>query len=514
MASSAIPTSVKYFSDGSMAAWPIPFPFSSAADVAVKIVDDAGRERRLAPGRDYIVNDNCVVAVTPPGESIVIWLDAALETAIRARAAQAVGNLREGAGNAAGGAYFARSATSPAVQSVGPDHETARILDSLANQVKALKQDREAALVSARRAEADEQVRRLANEGDTQAARLDRETGQSLAALRESAKRLIDELREAGGESAASAGRAARDALNNAEAAVAAAEDAVARAQKAAENAASGIRVMEALAGGAVNAEGFWIQERDVRAGEALELPAGLVYHPGRAMLRVSHQGAMLAHGVNYEEMGTPDALSSRIRPLFDSPAGSQWLFWVVASNVGAAAEDAARRAGESALNAGTAAEEAACSAEKAGEHARKARNAADNAGRWASAGEESADNAAAYAKISWNAAYAAGTAASRPGIAAVKRFEELAHCVSGLYIINPLLTHSPSMFMGVWPVASVADMTWDGVFFLGPAYPEHPTPPPAPCPPPDKPDPDDPGGDDERGDGWGWLPCGKCRVM
>ena len=146
-------------------------------------------------------------------------------------------------------------------------------------------------------------------------------------------------------------------------------------------------------------------------------------------------------------------------------------------------------------------AEEARTQAQQAAWHARqdalatdgarkRAETAADNAGRWFDASAQSADNAANMADCAWSAAYHASMAASRPGIAAVNDVTMLAYCVSGLYIINPLLAHAPSMFMGVWPVADIGEMKWDGVFFIGPAYPDSPTPPPVPCEKPDRPNP------------------------
>lgn len=120
-------------------------------------------------------------------------------------------------------------------------------------------------------------------------------------------------------------------------------------------------------------------------------------------------------------------------------------------------------------------------------------------------------------AQCAWNAAYQASMMSAKPGIAAVRGVDELAHCVSGLYILNPRLSHSPTLFMGVWPVANLAAISWDGVFFFGPAWPEHPTPPPVPCPrpdPPEPPHPPHPDVPDEGHNGNGpnppWKPCAR----
>ena len=53
-----------------------------------------------------------------------------------------------------------------------------------------------------------------------------------------------------------------------------------------------------------------------------------------------------------------------------------------------------------------------------------------------------------------------------RPGIASVRKFRDLFKCASGVYVINPHIAHSPTLFMGVWPVRTFGDIQYDGIFF------------------------------------------------
>ena len=79
---SAIPTSVRYLSDGTICAWPITFPYGSPSGVACKVMDMEGRERLLAYGADYTIKDNCVMTFVPAGHSIMLWMTEPVETAL------------------------------------------------------------------------------------------------------------------------------------------------------------------------------------------------------------------------------------------------------------------------------------------------------------------------------------------------------------------------------------------------------------------------------------------------
>lgn len=552
MASSAITTSIRYLSDGKSAAWPIPFPFASDADVAVKVMNAEGMERRLTLGKDYLISNGCVVVVVPAGHSLVIWLDAPVDAAVQNVAARAMAADTENRKPVSD--TFGRMAVSGTALT-SETSDMSGLLAQLSAQVEELKWEQENALLKARQAEADTQVQRLSAEGESLSQRLDAEAAARVAeattAIESTARELLKELAENGrsvSDAVARAEARVRDAERSAEAAQeavirlrkevaeltdtatrrvatasaeadsavkSAASTATAQVRQASEAATRRIGVLSTLESSAMNADGWWEQTATLRKGDILTLPAGLVYYPGRSMLRITYQNTVLARGRHYEEIGEIGTLSDSIRVLFDSRAGDEWSFWVVASNASASAEEAAKRAEAAKADAQQAAWRAGQDAGAANAARAKAETAADHAGRWLNAVESSADDAYRLAVCAWNAAYQSSMASAKPGISAVKDRAELAHCVSGLYIVNPHLTHSPTLFMGVWPVAEVEDMTWDGVFFIGPPYPDNPTPPPAPCDRPDRPKPDIPGGPNGGDEGNGgnnlqWKPCGR----
>ena len=90
----------------------------------------------------------------------------------------------------------------------------------------------------------------------------------------------------------------------------------------------------------------------------------------------------------------------------------------------------------------------------------------------------------------------------NRPGVSAVKSEAEIPGSARGLIIVNPHITHSPTPFMGVWPIRDLCEAQWEGLFFLGHPYDGPLTPPPPfpVCPPlsPEK----------AKGDGDDWVPC------
>lgn len=88
-----------------------------------------------------------------------------------------------------------------------------------------------------------------------------------------------------------------------------------------------------------------------------------------------------------------------------------------------------------------------------------------------------------------------------RPGIAAVAEEWQIPPASSGLFIINPHVTHAPTPFMGVWPAGKLCDMAWDGFFFIGKPYPENPQPAPVQPLRPEM-------GPPAQGDAGDWLPC------
>jgi len=523
----AITTSVKYFSDGTAGVWPIPFPYGDPSQVSAKIVDAEGQERVLRVGTDCLLNRGCLLAVVPAGQSLVIWLNVPMEDAMQGAADRPfVPSVPPGP--VIPGPVIPGPVMPPPPS--GPDP----VVTKLAAQVAELQRERDEALIAARAAEADAQVQRLKAEGQAQADRLAGQAGslsdgvaaeleavarEHLARLEAEATNLARAAVEAQSQAAA-AQKSASEARAQLAQAVNSLRDAV---DKARQDALEGVASAASL-GSTTNLEGYFEQGMDRVAGEVLNLPAGLVYYPGRAMLRVSYQGTTLSCGKHFEEVGEADVLSGSIRPLFASRAGDQWGFWVVASNVGAMAEEAAERAERARDEAVSAATEAGKDADDAETARAGAEESARLAGLWESASELCAEEAWRLAQCAWKAAYQAGMASTRPGIAAVKDAAELEQCQGGLYVVNPHLAQTPTTFMGVWPVSSVESIAWDGVFFIGPAYPDNPTPPPVPCDPPQQPSiPDAGSGDAGSGDagsggggsgnagsgGFAWKPCG-----
>lgn len=158
----------------------------------------------------------------------------------------------------------------------------------------------------------------------------------------------------------------------------------------------------------------------------------------------------------------------------------------------GQAVKDAqghSQQSGSQAARAAAAAMRAEAGERAASEAAADAQSGARSARAYAAAGEAQAKKAQAASEASaaseeesrrlanqaWHSAVTAQLWGRRPGVAAVACFEDLYHVCSGLYVINPHLSHlhSPSPFMGVWPVESVADIAFDGLFFIGLPYPQ-----------------------------------------
>lgn len=106
-------------------------------------------------------------------------------------------------------------------------------------------------------------------------------------------------------------------------------------------------------------------------------------------------------------------------------------------------------------------------------------------------------------ASCAWQAAYMAAIDNAKPGIGCVRSLNELAIRPSGVYFINPYIS-MPLPFMGVWPVQSLADARFDGLFFIGIPYPEK-------IEEPDLPYPEEPGDVPEmkpQAATSDWLPC------
>lgn len=221
-------------------------------------------------------------------------------------------------------------------------------------------------------------------------------------------------------------------------------------------------------------------------------LAAGLSQAIARA------EDASLKAGVAAEQAATAlESLQSAMDELkADQAQKAQELLATLKSDLGATAGQAVKDAqghsqqsGNQATRAAAAAMQAEARERAAGVAADAAQDSAKSARAYAATGEaqavkaQAAKEAAAAAMAesrrladqAWHSAVTAQLWGRRPGVAAVRRFEDLYHVCSGLYVINPYLNHlhSPTPFMGVWPVEKVEDIAWDGLFFIGLPYPE-----------------------------------------
>lgn len=459
----AIQTSVRYESDGTTALWPIPFPFAGAADIGVKVTGADGRERVLTAGADYVLSGACVMAVVPAGQSVVIWLKAAVAEALAAARQQAVtaaGPTYGGMGAAAVQEFVPQAVTTVMQDVVAPsatgtkEAGLAAELGDLRAQLASLREEREAALMAARAAQADAQVQRLAEEGSAGVARLAEEAAARIAELETTAAQLRSALREQAATMAEERAALA-EARGRLEAVLAPAQTSLA-ALDAGMNAA----------------------RQETQQLATLTTDARLSVEEAAEAAEASRKGAETARlGAETARRGAETAQRT-------AEAASR-----------AAEESAQDAAGDRARAEQAASASASSEAEAAG---------------WADAAAESAEQAFGSAECSWRAAWHASLAAQpdRPGLAAVASVPELLGALSGAYILNPHIRHGPTVFMGLWPLEDMAHGGgWDGVFFLGPPYPDVPVPPPAsPCPPPVR--PDGPGSDTTTGAPGVWGPC------
>lgn len=242
------------------------------------------------------------------------------------------------------------------------------------------------------------------------------------------------------------------------------------------------------------------IRGRTLAPGELIDL--GVAYVAGSHTLSLYRNGLLLAQGLDYEECGQAGESATRVKLIQGSAADDVWQARV--ASIGSS-ENAAR-ASQQAMDWQNRTARLAAQTEQNAREARSARDGADRARQVSDAGlaavQKSADLAYFGACRAWEAATQASIHATRPGISAVRDVKDIHHCSPGLFIVNPHLTHAPTLFMGVWPAACVDEMKWDGVFFIGPKYPANPVLPPAM---PEKP----PFAGPATGDGDDWLPCG-----
>ena len=543
-------TSVRYMSDGTSAVWHVPFPYASPTDVGVKQIAADGMEKTLTQGTDYVLNGSAVMCVVPAGCSICIWLNASIDSAMTAVRTAMLAPQTMAAAPAVS-TYDMTQATQAADTELA--QALARIADSLDAQAQrqaeaeAAAQQRlsaeadamaakaqesaTASAVSAVSAEAEAQRQALQQEGATLTAGLhsEAEAAQRAASdamtLAQQAGARLDEA-TAGINSASvslaatasrtradveSAGTAATQSVRQAQA------TALAQIGAATEAARQRAATYTALSSGTSNAESLLVLDAPISAGAEVQLPGGLAYYYGRGMIMVFFQGCALALGHNFEEVGAEGQLSDRVRLLFDAQAGDELLFRVIATNSCVDAEQSAARAERAATEAAGSAADAKASATAAEAAEKRIEDAAWYAEQWADNAATSAEQSYGSAQCAWDAAYQASIAAhaNRPGIAAFATSSDLDGALSGAYFLNPFARHSPTYFMGMWPVETSTDAVWDGFFFVGTPYPDTPIPPPMPIctEKPQKPDdpvrpPSDGGSSGSDGTTAVWGPC------
>lgn len=456
MQSSLISTSIRYEADGANMAWPIPFPYADKKDVAVTVVEWGGKERRLALGSDYLIDDasHCVMAVVPAGRSVVVWLDAdagraASAVAARAAAAQArTLNLDVPAAPLA--------AAAPQAAGVPQAAAVETVVDAdLEARLARIEAANDAALVAARAAESDAQVRSIQAAGEQAQTRaldaIDDETQKAIAAVEEKART-----------------------------ALAAALDAQAEAQTALEQIGAEKAALEA-----------YKLELDARASEFSKA--------------VSMAQSQISSIMASEADRAAGSLKNTIRQ-YAADAGNARATTLEARDATARLADSARQQREAVQSAAHAASADATAASEA----RQGSDAAANlAMTWARASGYSAAAAHEQALCAGRAAFEAAIAAKQPGIACVRRLQDMVDALPGFYFVDPDIRQSPSQFMGIYAVEKADDMQWDAFFFIDTPWPDTPVMPPENIPPlPPEPDYPNGGVPSANGSGIVWLPC------
>lgn len=168
----------------------------------------------------------------------------------------------------------------------------------------------------------------------------------------EEGKRLLEEMRKLLESTQEQADRAEDEA-----------DRAEAEADRAAQTAILGVR--------AENLEAVWKLEENLPANGELELPVS--YFAGRNMLHLSYDGVELYRGVQYEEVGEKDEISSSVKILIPLSSGMIMHAWAVASNVARLVEEAEQAAQDAADRAEQEADRAEQEADRAEDAAQAA---------------------------------------------------------------------------------------------------------------------------------------------
>lgn len=410
-------SSVRYASQGNNFIWPIPFPYGSNGDVGVTLADSVGRERRLSQGSDYVVQDGNVVCVVPDGHWLTIFQDGAADLSANASRVMAQAQPVAIAGQAAAAAVEpAASAESDRMTSLEAKLDAllaartqsgdarieqlqARLDQLLADQQQA----RTLALEQARLNAQDEQLAKLASQGEKLSGEIDNKAelacetielaaGQcedklnaqaaSLLVYTSEAQEVAQQVRQAAGQ-ARQAGEDLQSRSEEAAQAIASQAQEAGQSLKALTDAgvatvsnvtAAGVNEVNAaaarasreaaiasrLAGQAWPTQGSQVLAADLAAGSVMALPEPLRYYPGRNCLFLALNGYVLTPGRDFEEVGGGANLSNTIRFLIAVHSGDILNIWIAPSNQAQAASQYADKAAASAYEAASSASHAA----------------------------------------------------------------------------------------------------------------------------------------------------------
>lgn len=365
---------VRYDYEPGCCVWPIPFAFGSPRDIGVSLLDDAGVERKLVLDRDYIIKDASVITFIPEGFRLSICLISPVD-------------LRANAARVLSGEARTVEVAQPVLQ-----QEPVQIVQTDTLQVQALEQrlasieeEQAQALVLARKIEADSQVQAIRNAADAGIADVRQamtETLDTLAArssdaatairILESnvvdAASLLDESVKTAKETSANVDMACNAALARLERRVAELEAQLASREAAgisslaeaatqsrtliADAQAEAVRTAaeaSRMAGQSFVESGYRVVVEGTQANMVLPLPGGLAYWPGRNALFIARNGFLLTPGLDFEETGASDSLSTSVLYHLPLAPNDVLSFHIIPTNPGQDAAASARQAAQSA---------------------------------------------------------------------------------------------------------------------------------------------------------------------
>lgn len=377
-------TSVKYTHEAGIFAWPIPFAYTTPTQVGVNVVNESGQERRLAYGLDYQIQGANVIYVLPPGQAIIIWLDAVAADVLAANNAaslQAVQPATTFASLPAQPDLAAPHTESEPAPDLALSSANSERIAQLEAQLSALQEEKAQALLAERARAADAEIQNittLANEATAKIAEHVQTAALAVEMAQASAEDAINDaaaLADAATARAEAAGERAKLAaiytenktastlkaleshvvefeaclaksVANGEQAVALAANAgEARIAEATQAAQAEAARAASLAGQVWPQQGWLIAATAVAPGGQLTLPEPLAYYPGRASLSVSRNGFVLALGKHFTDVGDALTPSTRITLVDGCNAGDIFSFFIAPTTESQAAAQAAAEA-------------------------------------------------------------------------------------------------------------------------------------------------------------------------